>query len=289
MLRIGASSHGESRLRMLRVVRRGDRHDRAQPDGVVPVRRRLRGGVRRRPVGRAASREKRSRAWCTPRRASTRSREIERFGLVLCDRLLAGYPRDHARARRDRRAAMESSRSRRQGAGTGVPARHVRSAAPPPITSNGKQVAVVSGIEQLTLMRTSGLVPAPTGEPARRGRRDGVEDGLPRLLVATLSARWTYTSAGSDVRPLSSGRAPRDRRNLRAVTRADRSSTPSMRSRTCVLASYRRSSDISLTLQERPYRPADLFRAGVENPDELFVAVEEPVGVVEVTVDRDSR
>ena len=27
MLRIGASSHGESNLRMLRVVRRGDRHD----------------------------------------------------------------------------------------------------------------------------------------------------------------------------------------------------------------------------------------------------------------------
>ena len=27
MLRIGASSHGESQLRMLRVVRRGDRHD----------------------------------------------------------------------------------------------------------------------------------------------------------------------------------------------------------------------------------------------------------------------
>ena len=27
MLKIGASSHGESHLRMLRVVRRGDRHD----------------------------------------------------------------------------------------------------------------------------------------------------------------------------------------------------------------------------------------------------------------------
>jgi hypothetical protein len=27
----------------------------------------------------------------------------------------------------------------------------------------------------------------------------------------------------------------------------------------------------------------------VENPDELFLAIEEPVGVVEVTVERDTR
>jgi hypothetical protein len=47
-------------------------------------------------------------------------------------------------------------------------------------------------------------------------------------------------------------------------------------------------------LRERPYRPADLFSAGVDNAenlddlDDLFVAIEEPVGIVEVTVERDS-
>jgi urate oxidase len=55
-----------------------------------------------------------------------------------------------------------------------------------------------------------------------------------------------------------------------------------------VLSSYEDIRDISLSLHERPYRPADLFRAGVENPDDLFVAIEEPVGVVEVTVERGS-
>jgi urate oxidase len=44
--------------------------------------------------------------------------------------------------------------------------------------------------------------------------------------------------------------------------------------------------EITLTFNERPYRPADLFSAGTENPDELFVVVDEPVGVVEVTVER---
>jgi urate oxidase len=54
-----------------------------------------------------------------------------------------------------------------------------------------------------------------------------------------------------------------------------------------VLATYQEISDVTLALHERPYRPADLFSAGMENPDDLFVALEEPIGVVEVTVDRD--
>ena len=55
-----------------------------------------------------------------------------------------------------------------------------------------------------------------------------------------------------------------------------------------VLATYQEISEITLALHERPYRPADLYRAGVENPDDLFVALEEPLGTVEVTVERDA-
>ena len=39
-------------------------------------------------------------------------------------------------------------------------------------------------------------------------------------------------------------------------------------------------------MQERPYRPADLFSAGVENPDDLFLVIDEPLGNVEVTLER---
>jgi hypothetical protein len=53
-----------------------------------------------------------------------------------------------------------------------------------------------------------------------------------------------------------------------------------------VLATYLEIADVTLALHERPYRPADMFSAGVDNPDDLFVAVEEPLGVVEVTVER---
>ena len=52
------------------------------------------------------------------------------------------------------------------------------------------------------------------------------------------------------------------------------------------LASYPEIVDITLSMQERPYRPADLFNAGLENPDELFLVVDEPLGTVEVTLER---
>jgi urate oxidase len=52
------------------------------------------------------------------------------------------------------------------------------------------------------------------------------------------------------------------------------------------LSSYREIADITLSLRECPYPPADLFGAGLDNPDVLFVAADEPVGIVEVTVRR---
>ena len=52
-----------------------------------------------------------------------------------------------------------------------------------------------------------------------------------------------------------------------------------------VLATYQEIADVTLAFHERPYRPVDLFSAGMENPDDLFVSLEEPLGVVDVTVE----
>jgi urate oxidase len=54
-----------------------------------------------------------------------------------------------------------------------------------------------------------------------------------------------------------------------------------------LLASYPEISVVALTMRGRPYRPVDLFHAHVENPDELFVSLDEPVGLVELTLERD--
>ena len=285
MLRIGASSHGESQIRMLRVVRRGDRHDARD----LTVACRFEGDfaeafVDGRLAGLLPGEALKSLVHATARQHA--GAEIERFGLTLCERLLGGHPR----LTRVRVEVTERPWNRLEVAGkaqgqvflTGTPER--RTAA---ITSNGQQVAVISGIEQLTIMRTSGLAP-PRRRPGDDADPSGVDDGLQRLLVATLSARWSYTSADVTFDPY--------RQGVRAAIvetfgcQASRSLQQTLYGiADVVLSSYQEISDITFSLQERPYRPVDLFNAGVENPDDLFVAIEEPVGVIEVTVERDSE
>jgi urate oxidase len=282
MLRIGASSHGESKLRMLRVVRRGDRHDARD----LTVSCRFEGDFSAAFVSGHSEGLLPGEALKGLVHATARAHggaELERFGLALCDRLLTGYPRVS-------RARVEISEQpwtrlevggKAQGQAFASGSSERRTAA---ITSNGKQVAVVSGIDGLTIMRTSGLAPART-RPGDDADASGVTDGLQPLLVAVLSARWTYTSADVTFDPY--------RQGVRAAIveifacHASRSVQHTLYAiADVVLSSYEEISDVTFSLQERPYRPADLFREGVENPDDLFVAIEEPVGVIEVTVDR---
>jgi urate oxidase len=285
MLRIGASSHGESHLRMLRVVRRGDRHDARD----LTVACRFEGDFADAFVGSGTAGLLPGEALKSLVHATARQHagaEIERFGLALCDRLLT----DHPRLTRTRVEVVERPWNRLEVGGkpqgqvflTGAPERRTAT-----ITSNGQQVAVVAGIEQLTIMRTSGLAPA-RNRPTDEADPSGADDGLQRLLVATLSARWSYTSGDVTFDPY--------RRGVRAAIvetfgcQASRSVHQTLYSiADVVLSSYQEISDITLSLEERPYRPVDLFTSNVENPDDLFVAIEEPVGVIEVMVERDSR
>jgi urate oxidase len=280
MPRIGSSSHGESRMRMLRIVRHGDRHDPKE----LTVSFRFEGDFA------AAFREGRSDGLLpgetlknlTHRTArECGSGEIEEFGLALCDRVLTSYPL----IARVRVEITEQSWSRLDAGGkaqgqafvAGGP--ELRTAT---VTSNGRQIAVVSGIEHLSMMRTAGFAPTP-----REATDDGTGDGLQRLLVGSLSARWTYGSADVTFRPY--------RQGIRAAIietfawHASRSVQHTLYAiADVVLAGYQEITELTLALHERPYRPADLFSAGLENPDDLFVALEEPLGVVEVTVERDS-
>lgn len=276
MLRIGSSSHGESRLRMLRIVRRGDRHDpkeltvsfrfegdfaaafrEGRSDGLLP------GETLKNLVHRAAREHG--------------AGEIEEFGLALCDRVLTA----HRAITRARVEITERSWMRMDAGGkpqgqafvAGTP--ELKTAA---VTSNGRQIAVVSGIDGLSVMRTAGFAPAAETD-------DGTADGLQRLLVGALTARWTYSNADVTFRSF--------RQGVRAAVvetfawHAGRSVQHTLYAiADVVLATYQEISEITLTLHERPYRPADLFRADMENPDDLFVAVEEPIGIVEVTVER---
>jgi urate oxidase len=268
---------------MLRVVRRGDRHDPKE----LGVSVRFEGDFA------AAFREGRADA-LLPGEALKNivhraardygAGEIEEFGLALADRVLS----QHAAMTRARVEITESpwvrldvsGRAQGQAFMAGTP--EVKTAA---ITSNGRQRSVVSGLGGLSMMRSAGFAP-------RHGAAadDGATDGLPRLLVAELSAKWSYSSADVTFRTYREGvRALLVETFARHASRSVQQTLYAMAD--LVLASYQEIAEVTLALQEHPYRPADLFSAGVdtaEDLDNLFIAIEEPVGIVEVTVERDS-
>ena len=278
MHRIGSSSHGESRLRMLRITRRGDRHDPKELS------------VSFRFEGEFASAFRDGRANGLPpgealknlvHRAAHEygSCEIEEFGLAVCDRVLKEHPAiTRARVEITEQAWTRlDAGGRPQGQAFMAGSPEVRTTA---VTSNGRQVAVVSGLDALNVMRTAGFA-----LPEEVGADDGMADGLQRLLVGQLSAKWTYSSPDVTFRSY--------RQGVRAAIVETFAWHPSRSVHHTLyaiaevaLATYQEIADVTLAFLERPYRPADLFTAGIENPDDLFVSVEEPLGVVEITVER---
>ena len=207
------------------------------------------------------------------------SGEIEEFGLAICDRVLKDIPATRARVEITEQAwSRLDAGGRAQDQAFLAGSSEVKTTA---VTSNGRHVAVVSGIDGLNLMRTAGFVPRD-----RDAADDGRADGFQRLLVGQLCGRWTYSSPDVTFRPY--------RQGVRAAIVETFAWHPSRSVHhtlyaiaDVVLAAYQEIADITLAFHERPYRPADLFSAGMENPDDLFVAVDEPLGVVEVTVERD--
>jgi urate oxidase len=260
---------------MLRIVRRGDRHD--PRDFTVAVR--YEGGLG--PAFLEGRVEGVLPGETLKRFVDHAGAEIETIALALCQRVLDARPQ----ISRVRAEIVEQPWTRinvggkAQGQAFALGSPEQRMAA---VTSNGPQVAVTSGIDQLVVMRTSGFLPRAGGPRAD----DGSEDAVPSLLVGSLSARWSYSNADVTFGPY--------RQGVRAAI-TDTLAMHAARSvqytlyaiADVVLAAYEEILDITVSMQERPYRPADQLRGPTEAPDDLFVAAEEPLGVVEVTVERD--
>jgi urate oxidase len=279
MPHIGGSAHGESRVRMLRLVRRGDRHDPRDLTVSLRFEGDFDGAFREgRPAGVVPGEALKNLIHTSARQHATG--EIESFGLELCRCLLETHPqitKVRAEVSEQPWQRMEVG-GKAQGQAFLLGGPEQRGAA---ITSNGRQIAVVSSIDNLTVMRTSGFLPSRP-----RAAADDEGEGLAPLVVGALNIRWTYSTPDVTFGAY--------RQGVRSVVvetmalHASRSVQYTLYALGDVLlASYPEISVVSLAMHERPYRPVDLFHANVENPDELFVAVEDPVGVVEVTLERE--
>ena len=151
------------------------------------------------------------------------------------------------------------------------------------VSSTGTRVSVSAGVENLVLLRTGGFAPTSRGRPADEPTSDGIQ----RVFVASLSARWTYGLGEIAFVPYRAGvrqalvdtfawhKGPTSRATLAAITDV-------------VLESYQEITQLTLALEEHPYRPVDLLELSIEG-DALFVVRDEPVGLIEITVDRDDR
>jgi len=205
---------------------------------------------------------------------------IESLGLTICDQILTRHP--GIGLARVEIAEQPWARLDAGGKAQGrafTPAGLERRTAI--VSSNGTRISVAAGLDNLVLLRTGGFVASARGKLAD----EATEDGLQRLFIATLSARWSYTSGDIAFAPYRAGvrqaivetfawhKGPTIRATLASIAEV-------------VLASYQEIAQMTLSLQEHPYRPVDLLELSVDG-DALFVAHEEPVGLIEITVDRE--
>ena len=280
MPQIQSSSYGESRLRMLRVMRRGDRHD--PKDLTIAVRFEGNFGAAFTEGTPAALLPGETIKNLVHRVARGQEHAaIEELGLAICARLLEQHPSiGLARVEiTEQPWARLDAGGKAQGQAFTPGGVERRTAG---VSSNGTRVSVAAGPENLVLMRTGGFVPVERG----RTSEEATADGLQRLFIAALSARWSYTSGDIAFGPYRSGvraaivetfawhKGRSVQETLYAV--AD-----------VVLASYQEIAEVTLSLQERPYRPVDLLELALDG-DALFIAHDEPVGVIEITVGREA-
>lgn len=283
MTRIAASSHGEQRLRMLRLVRHGDRHDPRE----LTVSFRLEGDfepafIDGRTEGLLPGEALKSLVHRVTREQG--ARELEELGLALVAEVLQRQPsltRVRAELSEQPWQRVEAGgKAQPQAFTTGSPEQRVAI-----VTSNGIRTSVAAGIDNLTLMRSAGF--APPRRTADIPDDSGASDGLQPLLVGDISGRWSYTSGD-----ITFGVYRKGIRNAILDTFVWHESTSVQHLlyaiADVVLATCAEIADVTLTFNERPYRPADLFAADAANPGDLFVVVDEPLGTVHVTVERNA-
>ena len=252
------------------------------PDGLLPLRRGLRRRLSSRAGPRAWCRVRRSRTSCTRRRGSTAHGEIEPFGLALCDRLLASFPR----ITRARVEIAEQRWSRLEiggkAAGPGVRGRRRRAADDRRHEQRPADRRRLGHRPELTLMRTAGLR-APRRAAGRRpapGRRAAAAGRRARRAV-------DLQQPGRHVRAVSPGRprASSSRRSPR--TPAAPSSTRCTRSPMSRSPPTRRSPTSRCRCRSaptgRPICSAPAWRTRTNSSSSL----DEPLGMVEVTVERE--
>ncbi|MDO8677909.1 MAG: urate oxidase [Acidobacteriota bacterium] len=276
---LSQTSYGKSRIRLVQVSRRGDRHelrdltvavrfegeyDTSYTEGdnsnVLPT------DTMKNTVYALAARE--------------RVREPESFGVVLGRHFLDRNPRlrtvhvevvEHGWGHipiGDREHGQSFVRR-------GPESRTAR------VMTDAQDTAITSGVADLVILKSSRS--AFAGFP--RDEFTTLPETQDRLLATSLTSYWTYRSEEVDFGP--SWRAVRAAL-LEAFANHDSLSVQHTLHAMgqAVLETVDAVQSITLVMPNRHHLPVDLSKFGLENRNEIFVATEEPHGLIEATLSR---
>jgi urate oxidase len=279
MTQLSSHSYGASRIRLLRVSRKGDRHD--LRDLVIDLR--VEG-----EIGDAFTRGDnemllpadtlRNTVHAVARDESLG--EIETLGLALGEHFMAHQPqftrvrieiterpwnRLPVAGRAHGRAFTETSSEKRTAA----------------ITTNGTQVSVVAGIQDFMMMKTSGAA----FEGYLTDQFTTIESDADRVLAVSADARWTYLHD-----EIAFGVFWQGVRQLLVeafVQQQSRSAEHTAHAMAeMVLSSYADIGDVTVRLRQRSLPMIELAPFGLDNPHVLFRPEDTPELTAEVTVTR---
>jgi urate oxidase len=203
---------------------------------------------------------------------------VETFASALADHFLAKPSVSRARIR-----IVEQPWGRLSSGGQPHPHAFVQAGAEhwtAVVTRDADGTGIVSGLENLVVLKTtdSGFAGFPRDEYTT------LPDTADRIMATSITAAWTYGSETSDF----SARA-RVRRALvetfaAHVSRSVQHTLYAMGE--AALAACAEVTAITLTLPNRHHLLVDLTPFGLDNPNEIFVATDQPYGLIEATIRR---
>ena len=279
MATLSSHCYGASDIRLLRVTRRGDRHD--LRDLVIGVR--VEGDV-------ADAFTKGDNELLLPADTLRNTvsaiardealREIEELGLAFAAHVMEHQPQFS-------RIKVEITEQpwsrlpvagRAQGQAFTAATSERRTAT---ITSNGAQVSVVAGLRDFAVMKTGGA----SFEGYLADQFTTVEAASDRVLAVTADARWTYLHGEIPFAVYYQGiRDLLIEAFVHHLSRSAEHTAHAMAS--MVLESYADVGEVTVSLRQRTLPLVELAPFGLDNPRVLFRPEETPALTAEVTLSR---
>jgi urate oxidase len=148
------------------------------------------------------------------------------------------------------------------------------------VTSGANGVEIVSGVSDLVVLKTADS--AFSGFP--RDSFTTLPDTEDRILATSVTASWTYRPGASDfgarrmirqllVEAFAEHQSRSVQHTLYAMAEAVLDARPDVR-------------EVTLKMPNRHHLLVDLTPFGLDNPNEIFVATDQPFGLIEATVSR---